>query len=197
MRQTFKFFIIIYLSLIANANETPPEQGSKPEGAASTGGPNSYEKLEQDKTKEWVELVSEIATLKAKIKSKEESIKEAIHHKNSAHSKADAEHAVTSLLTDHKELTKLQEEYNTKTQLLKYRYPEVGISQKRNYERVEIRSLDEYEKMLTIEQVVKRAVSKAKTHYGVKEDPKIKDQKKPKEEVLEKNHLALPVILKK
>lgn len=179
---------------MASANEGGGEHG----GAAPPSAEkiSFEEKQQQERTKEWMDVVSSLSSLKTKIKSKEDTIKEIIQHKNHAKTKAEAEALVGELLREHKELTKLLEDYNQSAQLLKYRYPDVGITEKRKYEKIQIKSLDEYEESQTIEGQVKKTVAKVKTHYGVKEE------KKPAEEEIKKpnidnNYLAQPKILKK
>lgn len=186
--------VFLFLGFTTKANE---ETDAAPAESAVAGDKVSFEdKQQQGRTKEWMDVVSSLSSLKTKIKSKEDTIKEVIHHKNTAKNKAEAEVLVSELLKEHKELTKLLEEYNTATQLLKYRYPDVGITEKRKYEKMEIKSLDQFEESQTIEGQIKKTVSKLKTHYGVKEDEK-KTSEQAKKPVYDNNHLAQPTILKK
>ena len=188
--------LIVCLSTsVLHANEGGGEHGSAPAAAASEKIPFE-EKQQQERTKEWMDVVTSLSSLKAKIKSKEDTIKEIIHHKNSAKNKAEAEALVGELLREHKELTKLLEDYNQSAQLLKYRYPDVGITEKRKYEKIEIKSIDDYEDAQTIEGQVKKTVAKVKIHYGVKDEkkPAAEEVKKPR---IDNNNLAQPKILKK
>tara|TARA_B110001454_G_scaffold16145_2_gene14616 strand:+ start:30453 stop:31043 length:591 start_codon:yes stop_codon:yes gene_type:complete len=182
------------VAAVADANEGGGEHSGAP--AATAEKIPFEEKQQQERTKEWMEVVTSLSALKTKIKSKEETIKEIIHHKNSAKNKAEAEALVGELLREHKELTKLLEDYNQSAQLLRYRYPDVGITEKRKYEKIEIKSIDDYEDAQTIEGQVKKTVAKVKTHYGVKEEKKpVADvEKKPS---IDNNNLAQPKILKK
>lgn len=187
--------VFFAFSFAALANEGGGgEQSSAP--AATPEKLPIEERQQQERTKEWMDVVSSLSTLKAKIKSKEDTIKEIIHHKNSAKTKAEAEALVGELLREHKELTKLLEDYNQSAQLLKYRYPDVGITEKRKYQKMDLKTIDEYEDSQTIEGQIKRTVSKVKTHYGVKDEKKaeVDAAKKPS---LDNNNLAQPKILKK
>ncbi|OYZ19532.1 MAG: hypothetical protein B7Y39_11935 [Bdellovibrio sp. 28-41-41] len=181
---------------VLHANEGGGEHGGAPAAAAAPEKIPLEEKQQQERTKEWMDVVTSLSSLKAKIKSKEDTIKEIIHHKNSAKSKAEAEALVGELLREHKELTKLLEDYNQSAQLLKYRYPDVGITEKRKYEKIDIKSIDDYEDAQTIEGQVKKTVAKVKTHYGVKDEkkPAAEEMKKPS---IDNNNLAQPKILKK
>ncbi|NUM59691.1 MAG: hypothetical protein HUU56_13710 [Bdellovibrionaceae bacterium] len=158
------------------------------------------DKAQQQRNKEWMDLTSQISGLKTKIKSKEESIKEIIKHKHHAKSKAEAEHAVNNLKEEHKELMKLEEEYNQNIQLMKYRYPDVGLTEKRKYERVKVKSLEDYEEQMTLEGKIKQSVQKIQEHYGLKDDhddaPKVREEEENKREE-EINNLAKPIIIRK
>lgn len=185
-------YTILLLSTWAFANEGKPAEG------AAAAGEASQDKALQERTKEWMELSSQISSLKTKIGGKEEAIKEAIQHKHHATSKADAEHAVQTLLKEHGELKKLEEEYNEKTQLMKYRYPEVGITEKRKYERIKVKSLEDYEQMMSLEGEVKKSVIKIKEHYGIKDlDEEVNAPKEPKDDPEENNKLSKPIIIRK
>lgn len=191
--------ILFLLSAAIYGNEGGGHGGAPPaEGAAAPPAEKiSFEdKKQQGRTKEWSDVVSGLGSLKAKIASKEDTIKEIIHHKEHAKNKAEAEVLVNELLKEHKELSKLMEEYNSSAQLLKYRYPDVGITEKRKYEKLEMKSLDQYEESKTLEGQIKKTVTKLKSHYGVK------DEKKPDTDVAKKpsfdnNYLAQPKILRK
>ncbi|MCB0370666.1 MAG: hypothetical protein KDD45_14890, partial [Bdellovibrionales bacterium] len=106
---------------------------------------------------------------------------------------------VKNLISEHHELTQLEQEYNQKTQLMKYRYPDVGITEKRKYERIKIKSIDDYEEMMGIEGEVKKSVEKIKEHYGIEDEAsndktqKNSDSHNPDDP----NYLAQPIILKK
>jgi len=196
MLQFSRVFILIFClsASLAKANEGGGEHSGAP-AAAPEKVPLEV-KQQQERTKEWMDVVASLSSLKTKIKSKEETIKEIIHHKNGAKSKPEAESLVGELLREHKELTKLLEDYNQSAQLLKYRYPDVGITEKRKYEKIEIKSIDDYEDAQTIEGQVKKTVAKIKTHYGVKDDdkPAVEAEKKPS---IDNNTLSQPKILKK
>lgn len=181
-------FLTVFLSA-AMANEA-----KKPENAIDM----SADKDQQERTKEWMDLGSQISALKTKIKAKEDNIKEIIKHKHHAATKAEAEHAVNNLLKEHSELKKMEEEYNEKTQLLKYRYPDVGITEKRKYERIKIKSIEDYEQIMTLESQVKKSVIKVKEHYGIKDMEEDGIEKSKENEVPdEPNNLAQPKILRK
>lgn len=186
---------LLLLACLSLANEGGEAPASPAAGAAPEKIPLE-EKQQQDRTKEWMDVVSSLGNLKTKIKSKEDTIKEIIQHKNHAKSKAQAEELVSSLIREHKELTKLQEEYNQAAQLLKYRYPDVGLTEKRKYEKLELKSLADYEESQSIEGKIKKTVSKLKTHYGVKEEKKSETETVKKNNV-DNNNLAQPKIIRK
>lgn len=187
-KKIFLFILCLFTTVGVSANE------KKAEGPAE----GEADKAQQERTKEWMELSSQISGLKTKINSKEEAIKEIIKHKHHAKNKADAEHAVQNLLKEHSELKKLEEEYNEKTQLMKYRYPDVGVTEKRKYERIKVKSLEDYEQMMSLESDVKKSVIKIKEHYGIKDlDEEAHQPQKPQDDPEENNKLAKPIIIRK
>lgn len=189
-----------YLSLLISLFGVMIDSSRANEAAKPAEAAQDVDKGQQQRNKEWMELTSQISGLKNKIKSKEESIKEIIKHKHHAKSKAEAEHAVNNLKEEHKELMKLEEEYNQNIQLMKYRYPDVGLTEKRKYERVKVKSLEDYEEQMTLEGKIKQSVQKIQEHYGIKDDhddaPKVKEDKKNQGEE-EVNNLAKPIIIRK
>ncbi|MBL7546195.1 MAG: hypothetical protein JNL11_20410 [Bdellovibrionaceae bacterium] len=188
---------LLAFAVLSEGNEGGGEHGAAAPAAGASAETIPYEdKKQQERTKEWMDVVSSLSSLKTKIKSKEDSIKEIIHHKRQTKNKAQAEELVAELVREHKELTKLLEEYNQSAQLLKYRYPDVGLTEKRKYEKIEIKSLDDFEQTQTIEGQLKRTVSKLKNHYGIKDQPtpELEAGKKPS---VDNNTLAQPKILKK
>lgn len=52
--------------------------------------------------------------------------------------------------------------------MLKYRYPDVGITKKES-QRIKIKSIEDYEQIMTLEFQVKKSVIKVKEHYGIKD----------------------------
>lgn len=186
------FLPILWLYFFSALNAVANEK--KEEGAVE----NVSDKAQQERTKEWMDLSSQISGLKTKINGKEEAIKEIIKHKHHAKNKSEAEHAVQNLLKEHAELKKLQEEYNEKTQLMKYRYPDVGVTEKRKYERIKVKSIEDYEQMIGLESDVKKSVIKIKEHYGIKDlDEGTHQSQQPKDDPEENNKLAKPIIIRK
>ncbi len=181
---------LIFFQNIGFANESKNE----PEVAAES----SEDKEQQERTKEWLDLTTQIGALKTKMSTQEENIKELIKKKNHSKNKEEIQNAVNNLLKEHAELKKIEEQYFEKTQLLKYRYPDVGITKQRKYERVKTKSLEDYEQMISLESEIKKTVIKMKEHYGVKEieEPKTKEIKNI-DDMEEKNNLSQPVTIRK
>ncbi|MBN8535719.1 MAG: hypothetical protein J0M15_01585 [Deltaproteobacteria bacterium] len=181
---------LIFFQNVGFANESKNE----PEVAAES----SEDKEQQERTKEWLDLTTQIGALKTKMSTQEENIKELIKKKNHSKNKEEIQNAVNNLLKEHAELKKIEEQYFEKTQLLKYRYPDVGITKQRKYERVKTKSLEDYEQMISLESEIKKTVIKMKEHYGVKEieEPKTKEIKNI-DDMEEKNNLSQPVTIRK
>lgn len=189
-------FKLIFLFLVFSAATFANEAPTTPPADGALESKVSFEdKQQQERTKEWMDVVANLNALKTKIRAKEDTIKEIIHHKNMVKNSAAAGGLVEDLLREHKELTKLLEEYNKGAQVLKYRYPDVGITERRKYEKLELRTLSEFEEAQTLGGKLKKTVSKLKTHYGVKEKKsEIEKINKPN---FDNNYLAQPKILKK
>lgn len=181
---------LIFFQNVGFANEQKNEPDVTPE--------SSEDKAQQDRTKEWLDLTTQIGALKTKMSTQEVNIKELIKKKNQSKNKEEIQNAVNNLLKEHAELKKIEEQYFEKTQLLKYRYPDVGLTKQRKYERVKTKSLEDYEQMISLESEIKKTVIKMKEHYGVKEieEPKTKEIKNI-DDLEEKNNLSQPVTLRK
>lgn len=202
----FKIVILIFLNTgyvmmtHANEGEAPPSHGESGGHGGQTNNAESNipfeQKKQQIRTKEWMDLTSKLSGLKSKIEAKEAAVKELIASKNHAHSKADAESIVTNLLIEHKDLKKLTDEYNENSNLLRYRYPDVGITDVRKYKKIQMKSLEDYEKGETLSDKIEKTIEKAKQHYGMKEEKTVKEKKEVNAST-DNNNLAKPIILRK
>jgi hypothetical protein len=86
------------------------------------------------------------------------------------------------LVQAHKELMKLNEQFEQQRNILKYRYPE-RAAQGRMTDKVEVKSLREMETELTLDQRLERNVKKMRSQYGTKSNrPKESQTEKPIEE---------------
>ncbi len=73
---------------------------------------------------------------------------------------------IKQMITLHKELEHNLREYDQQGALLKYRYPEKGQTEKREYERIELKSIEEMESQMSLSSSVKRTLRKVRMQYG-------------------------------
>lgn len=134
-----------------------PEAAEKNEDSKSTVGP-------------WVEVEMKITELRAKIKSKEESILQLLGEKsklpnNSPQLKA----TLQKIIKEHQELRGLAADYQKNLSILRFRYPERNVKSGRHYERIEIRSIDQMETAMGIEGKLNRNMQRMRSQFSSEE----------------------------
>lgn len=155
-------FLVLAVALFATA----------PVVANEGGGEKKEEKQETKSTPpEWVEIQARLATLKAKISSKEKIVKEMIAAKQTEKDPKKSVEIVETLKREHRELRIATEEYEKERNLLRYRFPEKGLKEQQRYKRVEVRSIDEMETAMSLDGRLNRALGKVRRQYG---DPETK-----------------------
>lgn len=216
------FFLISNFSFIASAEEggghgapaaekgaeAPAEGGHG--GAEGAGGTEGGDLRSRIKLKEWVEVETKLSTLKAKIESQSKIVNGLIAEKNHAHDKNEAADVATHLSKAHKELQVMIDEYEAQRNLLKFRYPEKGLTKERIYERIEIKSIEDMETQLSTEGKFKKVMTKVRSQFPMenskadqaeasqgKVDPKKIQKKQVKELPVQKNNLTEPIVLSK
>lgn len=184
-------FALTFLVLFAQAND-----GGGHGGGAPAGG-----KPAEIKSPEWMELNNSLVALRTKIKMKEEGIQKLIEEKRKTKDQTEAGKIVKQMISEHKEMQKAITDYEEKRNLLRYRFPEAGLTKEREYERLEGKSLEDIETSWNLNTKIKSSVKNAKAKYGVKGN---EDEKKhssshgsspiPK---AEPNPLADPMVISK
>ncbi len=170
---------------------------------ASGGGEAAKEgaKPAEMKSPEWMELNNVIISLRSKIKMKEDSIQKLIEEKSKTKNPAEASRIVNQMVADHKEMQKAIVSYEENRNLLKYRFPEAGLTKQREYERIEEKSLEDIETSWNLNTKIKSSVKNAKTKYGVKSESEEKKphptNSNPAAAAKESNPLADPMIISK
>lgn len=200
--------LIAFLSLslfqatIAFANDPPAdhgapkaEHGEKSEHGGDESGPEVSESQKKQMS-EANELQAKVAALQAKIKSKEETINKLIQDKNHTKNAATVKEIIAQMVTEHKEMSKMIEEYEQNRSLLRYRYPEKGYTGARTYERMEVKPLDQMENQMSVEAKLKRNLKTVRSQY---KDASDKDSKKKKDQKKEAEAPSLtePIVLQK
>lgn len=132
--------------------------------------------------------------LEAKIRSAETEIQKLIQEKQASKNPERTSEIIREMLTVHKELEKNLKEYDQQRSLLKYRYPEKSATTLREYERIDLHSIEDMEKQMSLGASVNRTLKKVRSQYGTPEpapQPSVKPGKVPAPGLVD------PVILKK
>ena len=148
----FRAFLILSLSLSFNmawAADAAP--------AASSGGG----------TPEWVEIQSRLQVLKARLTTKEASVKGLIRTSQTSRDKKVFE----DLKREHAELRQMGEEYEKLRHQLRYRFPERGMNAERRYQRIEVKSLQEMETQVGMESKLQGNLDRLRRQFPSASEP--------------------------
>lgn len=154
----FKWFIFLSFVLmcqngVANSEEKKPAQPAK----AAPG---------------WLVYENKVQELTSKIKSKEDSLQKLILEKNQLSPQSPRVKEVIGLIVkEHNELKKLAEDYKKNLSILNYRYPERNAQGNREYDRIEVKSVDQIESDLGISGKLNRNLQKMRSQYGGQVSP--------------------------
>jgi len=193
---------LILISSLAFAEEHGGGGGEKAGGEEKKegGGEEAAPKERRTSEASYAEVQAKVSGLEAKVRSGEEEIAKLIAEKQHTSNPQRLGQIVSEMVKLHKEMQTNAREYEQQRSLLKYRYPEKGIGgEKREYERLEVKTLDEMEDSLSLSSSVNKTLKKVRTQY-VKPDMPIKSEKKSSKKSKEKTEepsLTAPVILKK
>lgn len=200
------------VSVFANEEAKPAagHEEKKPEGSGhgekkEEGGGHGEKKeeggghAEKKSTPEWVEVMAKLQGLKAKVNAKQDGVNKLIADKNYENDPVKMKEIIKNLVSEHKELLKLTEEYEQQRSYFLYRFPEKSMSQERHYERIEIKPLEEIETQLTLEGKVSRTLNKVRKQYGSDQESikRQEDLKKKKKQETEKSSITEPVVISK
>jgi len=174
--------------------EEPKKEG---EGATEGGGEGEVSESQKKQMNEATELQAKVQALQAKIKSKEENINKLIEEKNQTKDSEKVKDIIAEMVADHKEMSKMIEEYEQNRSLLRYRYPEKGYKGGRTYERMEVKPLDQMENQMSVESKLKRNLKTVHAQYGqVPEDKNAKKKKEAAKEI-QAPSLTEPIVIQK
>ncbi|WP_374029544.1 hypothetical protein [Bdellovibrio bacteriovorus] len=141
--------------------------------AFASGGESAPAKEEpkEIKTSEesYAVVQARVAALEAKIRSGETEIAKLITAKQSAKDPAQVNEVIRQMITIHKDLEHNIKEYDQQRALLKYRYPEKGLAEKREYERIELKSIEEMESQVSLSASLNKTLRKVRTQYEAPE----------------------------
>ncbi|MGZ5279917.1 MAG: hypothetical protein ACXWC9_08245 [Pseudobdellovibrionaceae bacterium] len=185
-RVILTFFISVLISSIAWAEDHPaPEDHSGGDKEAAAEGGKKGEKsggAAEPKVviAPWLEVENKIQELYSKIKSKEELVLHLLEEKDHLpNNSPQLQQTVRDIVLAHKELRRLVEDYQKNLSILKYRFPERNAKHERNYQRFEVKSIDDMEQALGIDGKLSRNMKKMRGQYGVEAVPEPASYKKP------------------
>lgn len=139
-----------------------------------------------------------VAALEAKVRSGEAELQKLIQEKQNTKDAEKTNEIIKQMITLHKELENNLREYDQQRALLKYRYPEKGQMEKREYERIELKSIEDMETQMSLSNSVKRTLRKVRMQYGgAHKNAETEKETKKKEESKPAPSIVDPVILKK
>lgn len=180
-----------FISVQALAEEEKPATEKAKEGASEAD------------TMPWLAIEAKIQELAAKIESKKESINKMLEEKEKLKDNSpELKDKIKDIISEHKALEKMADDYSSQINLLKYRYPERHAKRDRKYDRIDIKSVEDMEQALGIDGKLNRNMVRMRTTYDVpapvKEKPATSStpQKKsvPKGDTIEEQ---LPIIMQK
>lgn len=169
-------------------------------GGEGEGGEAKAEKKEIKSAEDSFTVVqSRVQALEAKVHSGQEEIQKLITEKHHTKDPEKVNEIIRQMMTIHKELSKNLLEYDQQRSLLKYRYPEKSVSEKREYERIELKSIEDMESQMSLGSSVSRTLKKVRMQYGTAEpeSKKIESSSKAGPAKPSQPGLTDPVILKK
>lgn len=164
------------------------------------GGEAKPEKKEVKSAEDSFAVVqSRVQGLEAKVHSGQEEIQKLITEKQHTKDPERVNEIIRQMMTIHKELEKNLKEYDQQRSLLKYRYPEKSASEKREYERIELKSIEDMESQMSLGSSVNRTMKKVRLQYGNPEPETKKSDGHSKTGPAKPSQPGLtdPVILKK
>lgn len=149
----------------------------------------------------YVIVQARVQGLEAKVRATETEIQKLIQEKQAAKNAEQANEAIRNMMSLHRELGSQIKEYEQQRNLLRYRYPEKNQADVRQYERIELRSLEEMESKLTVGTAVNKTLKTVRKQYPNKDkvspNEVTEKGKVPAKESQKEPDLMEPVILKK
>ncbi len=158
--------ILLMTATLAQANEGGGHGGGGEGGEAKPAEKKEIKSAEDSYTV----VAARVQALEAKVHSGQEEIEKLIVEKQHASNPQQVNEIIRQMMTLHKELEKNTKEYDQQRSLLKYRYPEKSAAEKREYERIEVKSIEDMESQMSIGSSVNRTLKKVRMQYGTPEN---------------------------
>lgn len=159
---------------------------------APSAAPAATSAAPEKKELEWPKVQAEVASLKAKIHQSEEAIKKFNEDRLKAKDEKVRAEIHQSMKDEHQNLKQLVKEYEERRNYFLYRFPEKGRTAAREYQRIEVKSLEEMENQHSLEARVTKAVKTMRGKFKV-EGSQQREEKKDQN----KTDLSAPIIISK
>jgi hypothetical protein len=195
-------FLLAFTLIGAISHTAFAAEEKKEEKKEEPAGEKKEEKKEVKSSEEsYASVVAKVQALEAKVASNKEEIEKLIEEKQTTKDPAKVSEIVKQMVTLHKQMQANVKDYDQQRSLLKYRYPEKGQAEKREYERIEVKSLDEMEGQMSLGNSVKKTLTKVRSQYEAPDDLKknSKNEKDPHGASPQQQGPSItdPVIIKK
>lgn len=179
----------------ANEGGEKKEESSGGEHGAPAAAPKEVKTAEET----YAVVQARVQGLEAKVHSGEAEIQKLILEKQHTTDPEKVNEIIRQMMTLHKDVANTLKEYDQQRALLKYRYPEKGQVEKREYERIELKSIEDMETQMSLGSSVKRTLKKVRSQYGEpgKHHEETASESKQKQIKEPQPGLVDPVILKK
>lgn len=169
------FILSLSTAVFANEGAPPAEEKKAEEGGGEHGGGGGASK----KKNEFMEVQSQVAALQAKVKAQSDMVTNLMQHKAHETNPAKLAEINQELAHAYKELTETNKQYEQKRALFLYRFPEKGLkSADRKYQRIEVKSLQDMEKQVTLDAKIKTSLEKAKKKYHYQKKTEMNSENK-------------------
>lgn len=180
----FFFFIFLILQLspvLSWSNEDTPK------AEEAKGSTKKEEIYSGRQTQEWVDLLNQLNAAKAKMEAQKKVVDDLLIAKQHSVDPVKVQENVKKLTEEHKKLNDNIQEYESMRSKLRYRYPEKGVKELRVYERVEARTLNEYENSFSVDARLSQAVEMMRDKYKIKNKKTVPKDKEMQTKETQKN----------
>lgn len=203
MKSFLPLLILSMISLVLRPTSTFAGE-EKPAAEKAEPKAEGKEGVSESDSMPWLAIEAKIQELAAKIESKKESINKMLEEKEKLKDNSpELKDKIKEIISEHKALEKMADDYSSQINLLKYRYPERHAKRDRKYDRVDVKSVEDMEQALGVDGRLNRNMSRMRTAYDIQPPTKEKIKSTPQEKASPKNKKGetieeqLPIIMQK
>lgn len=203
LKSIIVFFVGISFSFASEKASEAPKEGAHETSKEGVGASETPQIKSSEES--FNAIQARVAALEAKVRSGEMEIGKLIVEKQHTNDPEKVSEIIRQMISVHREIERNAKEYDQQRALLRYRYPDKGITEKREYERIEVKSIEEMEHQLSLSSSLERTLKKVRSQYQseieidhkkrTKERPSLNHEREATSK--SKSNLADPIILKK